>query len=105
MRIPTGRDIFCPESIRNITTILQHRLTYFRLIQPQKLLPLVGKYLRRAHLDIILENNPRIVLLTLGGNDLKNGVPRKTAFNNLEVIIHGSASLSSYSHNRLTIKF
>jgi lysophospholipase L1-like esterase len=32
----------------------------------------------------VLSRDPRIVLITLGGNDLKNGVPRETAFENLK---------------------
>ncbi|MFH1351178.1 MAG: GDSL-type esterase/lipase family protein [Pseudomonadota bacterium] len=38
-------------------------------------------------MDEVLENSPRIVLITLGGNDLKNRVPKETAFRNLKVII------------------
>ena len=38
-------------------------------------------------LDGVLETRPRIVLITLGGNDLKNGVSRQTAFGNLRAII------------------
>ncbi|MGA1865190.1 MAG: arylesterase [bacterium] len=38
-------------------------------------------------IDDVMKKNPRIVLLTLGGNDLKNGVPKETAFENLQVII------------------
>lgn len=33
------------------------------------------------------QNHPRIVLITLGGNDLKNGVDKKTAFKNLKDIV------------------
>ena len=40
-----------------------------------------------TRLDTVLELNPRIVLITLGGNDLKNGVKKKQAFKNLKVII------------------
>ena len=40
-----------------------------------------------ARIDTVLEKEPRMVLLTLGGNDLKNRVPKQTAFNNLEQII------------------
>ena len=40
-----------------------------------------------SRLDTVLEHNPRIVLITLGGNDLKNGVKKKQAFRNLKVII------------------
>lgn len=35
----------------------------------------------------VLSRSPRMVLLTLGGNDLKNGVPREEAFNNLRAIV------------------
>ncbi|MGA1839078.1 MAG: arylesterase [bacterium] len=38
-------------------------------------------------IDDVLKKNPRIVLITLGGNDLKNGVSKETAFENLRVII------------------
>ena len=35
----------------------------------------------------VLTQSPRIVIITLGGNDLKNRVPKETAFNNLKKII------------------
>lgn len=35
----------------------------------------------------VLENSPRIVLITLGGNDMKNGVDKEEAFKNLRAII------------------
>jgi lysophospholipase L1-like esterase len=35
----------------------------------------------------VLDQSPRIVLITLGGNDLKNGVGKDTAFRNLKAII------------------
>ena len=38
-------------------------------------------------LDSVMDNDPRIVLITLGGNDLKNGVSREIAFNNLKRIV------------------
>ncbi|MGA1844843.1 MAG: arylesterase [bacterium] len=41
--------------------------------------------LRRLQRDV-LSRSPRIVLITLGGNDLKNGVPAKAAFDNLREI-------------------
>ncbi|VVS94795.1 GDSL-type esterase/lipase family protein [Desulfoluna spongiiphila] len=40
-----------------------------------------------ARLDDVLGYNPGIVLITLGGNDLKNGVGRQVAFQNLSFII------------------
>jgi acyl-CoA thioesterase-1 len=35
----------------------------------------------------VLDHDPRLVLITLGGNDLKNRVPRETAFRNLRQIV------------------
>jgi lysophospholipase L1-like esterase len=35
----------------------------------------------------VLSRSPRIVLITLGGNDLKNGVPKEEALQNLNIII------------------
>ena len=35
----------------------------------------------------VLSQSPRTVLITLGGNDLKNGIPKDTAFQNLKRII------------------
>ena len=35
----------------------------------------------------VLSRSPRIVLITLGGNDLKNKVPKDAAFSNLKAII------------------
>ena len=39
-------------------------------------------------IDDIIGMNPRAVLVTLGGNDLKNRVQKEIAFKNLELIIH-----------------
>ncbi len=38
-------------------------------------------------IDEIIEMNPRIVLITLGGNDLKNRVNKEIVFENLEKLI------------------
>jgi len=35
----------------------------------------------------VLSRSPRIVFVTLGGNDLKNGVPKEDAFSNLRTIV------------------
>jgi lysophospholipase L1-like esterase len=35
----------------------------------------------------VLSRSPRIVFVTLGGNDIKNGVPREDAFSNLRIIV------------------
>lgn len=42
--------------------------------------------LRRLERDV-LSIDPDIVLITLGGNDLKNGVSKKNAFDNLKQIV------------------
>lgn len=41
-----------------------------------------------ARIDQVVELDPRIVMITLGGNDLKNGVSRELAFGNLAEIVH-----------------
>ena len=43
-----------------------------------------ARALARLEQDIL---EPRIVLITLGGNDLKNGVPKEVAFENLKIIV------------------
>lgn len=45
-----------------------------------------GKALLRLERDV-LSRSPKIVLITLGGNDLKNRVPKQEAFENLGKII------------------
>lgn len=40
-----------------------------------------------ARVAEVIKLNPRIVLITLGGNDLKNGVAREVVFHNLEIIV------------------
>jgi lysophospholipase L1-like esterase len=40
-----------------------------------------------ARLDQVLSRQPRIVLLTLGGNDIRRGVNQSAAFANLEEIV------------------
>lgn len=45
-----------------------------------------ARALRRLERDV-LSKNPDLVLLTLGGNDLKNGVARDAAFDNLKTIV------------------
>ncbi len=45
-----------------------------------------ARALQRLERDV-LSQSPRIVLITLGGNDLKNGLDKKTAFKNLKEIV------------------
>ena len=40
-----------------------------------------------ARLSQVLDYDPGVVLITLGGNDLKNGVPKEEAFHNLRRIV------------------
>ncbi len=45
-----------------------------------------ARALKRLEQDV-LSRSPRIVLITLGGNDLKNRIPREAAFENLKRIV------------------
>jgi lysophospholipase L1-like esterase len=45
-----------------------------------------ARALNRLDRDVI-SKNPGLVLITLGGNDLKNGISRDTAFSNLKQIV------------------
>lgn len=45
-----------------------------------------ARALQRLERDV-LTRSPRIVMITLGGNDLKKGVDKKTAFTNLKKIV------------------
>jgi acyl-CoA thioesterase-1 len=45
-----------------------------------------ARALKRLQRDV-LARSPDLVLITLGGNDLKNGIAKDTAFNNLEHIV------------------
>lgn len=45
-----------------------------------------ARALMRLEQDV-LSQSPRIVLITLGGNDLKNGINKETAFRNLREIV------------------
>jgi len=45
-----------------------------------------ARALQRLERDV-LSKAPRIVMITLGGNDMKNGVDKKTAFKNLRKIV------------------
>ena len=48
--------------------------------------------LQRLEQDV-LSKSPDLVLITLGGNDLKNGVPKKVAFENLKSIVASIQSI------------
>ena len=91
---PTGKTIVCFGDSLTHGTGADKGLDY-----PSQLSTLIGRPVINlgvpgdttagalARIDTVLEKEPRMVLLTLGGNDLKNRVPKQTAFNNLERII------------------
>ena len=91
---PTGKTIICFGDSLTYGTGAGKGLDY-----PAQLSTLIGRPVINlgvpgdttagalARIDTVLEKEPRMVLLTLGGNDLKNRVPKQTAFNNLERII------------------
>ena len=94
-REPLGENIICFGDSLTFGTGTREDLSYpshlSRLIE----LPIINKGypgdttadgLHRLERDV-LKNSPRIVLITLGGNDLKNGVNKKEAFSNLRKII------------------
>ena len=43
----------------------------------------------------VLSQSPRVVLITLGGNDLKNGVPKDLAFQNLKKIVESIQAMGA----------
>lgn len=45
-----------------------------------------GRAFSRLEQDV-LSRSPDVVLITLGGNDLKNGIAKETAFGNLKMIV------------------
>ena len=90
-----GDNIICFGDSLTFGTGAPHDLSY-----PAQLAAMIGRpvinsgipgdttarALQRLERDV-LSNSPRIVLITLGGNDLKNGVDKQTAFKNLKEII------------------
>ncbi len=94
-REPLGQNIICFGDSLTFGTGASKDQSYpshlSRLIQ----LPVINKGhpgdttedgLHRLNKDV-LSNSPRIVLITLGGNDMKNGVNKNEAFTNLRKII------------------
>jgi acyl-CoA thioesterase I len=91
---PTGRTIVCFGDSLTYGTGAAKGMDY-----PSQLAGLIGRPVVNlgvpgdttagalARINTVLEKDPRMVLLTLGGNDLKNRIPKDTAFNNLERII------------------
>ncbi|MBF0498024.1 MAG: arylesterase [Deltaproteobacteria bacterium] len=92
---PTGHNIICFGDSLTAGTGATEGMDY-----PSRLSKKIGKEvinagipgdttsLALARLDRdVLSASPRIVLITLGGNDLKNGVSKDVAFRNLKIIV------------------
>jgi len=91
---PAGTNIICFGDSLTYGTGAQEGMDY-----PSRLAEMLGKPVINAGVpgdttlsamkrleEDVLSQDPRIVLITLGGNDLKNGVPKETAFRNLKHI-------------------
>jgi lysophospholipase L1-like esterase len=92
--IPAGETIVCFGDSLTYGTGAERGMDYPSQLSGMIGMPVVNEgmpgdttsdSLRR--IDDVLKKNPRIVLITLGGNDLKNGVSKDIAFSNLEMII------------------
>ena len=92
---PTGENIICFGDSLTFGTGAARGMDYPSQLSKMISRPVLNKgvpgdttarALARLDQDV-LSQSPRIVLITLGGNDLKNGVPKDTAFQNLESII------------------
>lgn len=93
--IPSGENIICFGDSLTYGTGASAEMDY-----PSQLSKMIGREvinagipgdttkdaLERLKADVLLKS-PRIVLITLGGNDLKNKVPKDVAFANLKTII------------------
>jgi lysophospholipase L1-like esterase len=92
---PTGETIICFGDSLTYGTGASEGMDY-----PSQLSRLIGMEIINAGvpgdttsmaldcLDAIIDKDPRIVFITLGGNDLKNGIKKEVAFQNLELIIN-----------------
>ena len=92
---PTGETIVCFGDSLTYGTGAAKRMDY-----PSQLSRMIGVEIINAgvpgdttatalnRIDELIEMNPRIVLITLGGNDLKNRVKKEMVFKNFEKIIN-----------------
>ncbi len=92
---PSGENIICFGDSLTYGTGASSDMDY-----PSQLSKMIGKALINAGVpgdttsdglqrleEDVLSRSPKIVLITLGGNDLKNKVPKETAFSNLDKIV------------------
>lgn len=100
---PTGQNIICFGDSLTYGIGASEGMDY-----PSRLSELLGKPIINAGVpgdttesalgrleQDVLQQSPRIVFITLGGNDLKNGVPRESAFRNLNVIVKSIQDLGA----------
>jgi lysophospholipase L1-like esterase len=93
---PTGKNIICfGDSLTYGTGTTKKGMDYPSQLSRMINMPVINagvpgdttaSALERLEKDV-LSRSPRIVLITLGGNDLKNRVPRETTFKNLRTIV------------------
>ena len=92
--VPSGENIICFGDSLTYGTGAKKGMDYPSQLSGMIGMPVINEgipgdttsdALRRTH--NILKKDPRIVFITLGGNDLKNGISKDLAFNNLEMII------------------
>ena len=92
---PSGENIICFGDSLTYGTGASSGMDY-----PSQLSMMIGKTIINAGVpgnttsdglnrldEDVLSQSPRIVLITLGGNDLKNKISKKTAFSNLNRIV------------------
>ncbi|MBF0103650.1 MAG: arylesterase [Desulfobacterales bacterium] len=92
--IPTGKNIICFGDSLTYGTGASKDMDYPSQLSRRIHMPIInagvpGDTTETAsrRIEDVLTQDPRIVLITLGGNDLKNGVSRDAAFTNLKFIV------------------
>lgn len=92
---PSGEDIICFGDSLTYGTGASEEMDYPSQLSEMISMPVINAgvpgdttatALARLE-DDVLSESPRIVLITLGGNDLKNKVPKEKAFRNLRTIV------------------
>lgn len=92
---PAGRNIICFGDSLTYGTGASDGMDYPSRLSERLHMPVINAgvpgdttedALSRLETDV-LAHSPGIVCITLGGNDLKNGIPAETAFKNLKTII------------------
>lgn len=93
--LPGGENIICFGDSLTYGTGASEGMDYPSLLSKMLSMPVINagvpgdttsSALRRLEKDV-LSQSPKIVFITLGGNDLKNRIPKETAFQNLKIIV------------------